>query len=474
MSRSQAISLLLGCPRGGTTATLRSLLVDFFDVGVNQPGMLSRDHTGRRGRRDRLAAIANRTLGEARKTPGATIVKEGTHLVTLQDMKRLWSRACRIQFFVQRTPPLQLESLIWQALDRIEVAGLGNTQIDGRSVDKRLDPRAFTVDGHRFFNNRNWDHLDRVPAGLTKWEAHIETLKETRDYRALGEGFKRFVIRHPSFEDPDLFEAACYSHLLETARRDPRRHKRTLAALQARSETQLLSRFRGIRWEEFAELPQLLIDALFRWRLGHFPALLIARDPSIFAGLHVFDFTQLQLDPSRMLESIRARLESHAVPLSTNPAKILAPCPPGTDPDTTRLDQESWHRFYWYPDFRVSMEGSGAIKPPNKFPIELHCFPAAMRLEMPTAFQCYAYLALNPNHIGEDFVWGNELERRLRTIDPVTDYAQLSRTHYSSASPGTRCASSQHAPLPPGTRFRAYYRFIDSAFHRASKSLMPL
>lgn len=155
-------------PRGGSTATLRSLTQQFFDGAVNQPAMLSRDCSGRPGFRDRQKVIANRVLGEALKTKGSIVVKENSHLILPQDMS-WWRTMIRAGIVLVRNPVLQLESLIWRSLDRVEAEGLGQHKLDGRSVNKHLPPAKLTVDGEPFFaRDADFSHLCPTPPGLTK------------------------------------------------------------------------------------------------------------------------------------------------------------------------------------------------------------------------------------------------------------------------------------------------------------------
>lgn len=467
LSRKQDFVLLTGIPRGGTTATLRSMFKAFFGVGVNQPAMFSRDFSNIEGFRHRLNAASNRVLGEAITTKNATIIKETTHLISPIEMQ-FWLSICKTGFLVQRTPVLQIESLIWMILDRVTIGGLEIHEIDGREINKYIEPKKFTIDGYPlFYPIPKVNSIKSLPSHFTKWEVQMDYLRKTRDYSCLAEGFRRLSIRHPMFEDPSFFLAVCNSYLCGLGRQDYKSFKRVMSNIKVKSEDELLQRFYGIRLEDFGQLPKVLVDALFVWRLSYFPTHLHFQNHNVSNGLFIIDFTDFQLDTSGILDAVKSLLHKYNVKISdNNTVRELVQCPLGTDYSITRLDADSWRKFYGYSDFRTSFSGDGSIQKPSKTPIELDRFPVFIRNELLYAFKVYALLSLSQMAIRPSNVFEIILQSGIEEIDPVTSYAFAKREqHLNPQNKYQRYFMKKVRSASPN--FAKYYEMIDIAFDKA-------
>lgn len=472
-TQTQSMVLLTGMPRSGTTATVRAFFNTLFSAVVNQPAMFARDSShdlNLPGVRNRMSAVSNRIVGEMQTTSASTIVKETTHLMSPGELD-FWLTHPKLLLFVKRQPVVQLESIIWLILDRIEVGGLGNLVIDHQAIDNKIDPLCFTVDGRPFFKpGTDFSFLEQAEFEGTPWQACVRHLKTTRDYSVLGEGFKRFAIRHPSLEEPSFFVAVCTAWLDHLEDQDSGHYKSVLVDLDVTSATELISRYHGIRWEDFGRLPEVLVDALFTWRLAYFPTALHLDNERYRDAINVFDFSSFQADPKAMLVALKDLLRRHDVMINDSDNKDFIQCPEGTNQDITRMQRPDWDRFYGHADFRVSTSGNGNIKPPSKTSIALRQFPDFMLPELERAFLVYGRLAFCPNQLIADSL-GDALNR-LADVDPITCYGLASRDlNLAIDIDAARKAQTDLRANHPN--HGAYFNLIDKAFAKACLSLKP-
>jgi hypothetical protein len=454
--------LFTGPPRSGTTATAKFGHVELCSHGnINQPGMFapagkltetSSEYRFQKDPRDRNSHIWRRAYDSIYKcydykkkngdriseeNPLFITAKETTHLILPGTEVNQWMELCDGKVLMSiRNPLLQLKSIIQMILDNIDndvyeqeiytengkILRQSPIVSDHFNVSRRMDVRDYRVHGHPLFQP---DFLDQLLSdGLLKqqdsnflsWQGVYRYMKSHGDFSGLNSiAFKLFALYTPFLEEPEVQEVIwtrCFEGL-------PADHPMSSSKT---SVAEIISRYKGSRFENFHDLPDLLLQSMFEWRMGWWPTKIHLEERS-FADLFVSDFELLRSDYSQSWDQIKVGFKSAGWNYldSVNSMRLdYDICP---DLQCTPL----WQAWFMDQDYR-KVSSLSQLQRPNTLLPSAEKFPECVQELLPLALGTYKQALSEKNLIKtyktiedlKNYPTDNESLPRFEMLDPLT------------------------------------------------------